>query len=229
VLNTPAALRATMKKFKKFDVVYLDTAGIGFHDQERMTELQAALAKVKIKEVHLLLNATTRERDLAAVIERFRPLPLTCLGFTHLDECSTYGVLINVASQAQLPMSILTHGQSIPEDLQDGSVDTILDWVLQDFDAVGNGFEGSGLTDERWTPPRTKRPIYVANRNSDVFHESQCKWTRKIKPENMVEFATIEEAESQQYMPCRTCRPAHDSLNHDACHTRDRVILTSYR
>lgn len=229
VLNTPAALRATLKRFRKYDVVYLDTAGIGFHDQDRLTELQSALAKVKRKEVHLLLNATTRERDMAATIERFSSLPIACMGFTHLDECSTHGVLINIMSKFKLPLSILSNGQHIPEDLQNGSIDAILDWVLKDFEELENQIEKPQPKAESPRPQARVRSIYVANRNSDVYHERQCKWTRKIKPQNMVEFASITEAESQRYLPCRTCRPNHDALDDDAAFTRDRITLTNYR
>ena len=229
VLNTPAALRATLKRFKKYDVVFLDTAGIGFRDQNRMTELKAALAKVKSKEVHLLLQANTRDRDLAATVERFKSLPVSSIGFTHLDECSTHGVLINILSKAELPLSIMGHGQQVPDDLENGSLDSILDWVLREFDETGHEPEFKDRMDTRMDSVTVEKPRFVANRNSDVYHELHCKWTRKIKLENMVEFATITEAESQRYLPCRTCRPGAESLEASASVAGDRVTLTSYR
>ena len=229
VLNTPAALRATLKRFKKYDVVYLDTAGIGLRDQQRMQELQAALAKVKNKEVHLLLRANTRDRDLEETIDRFKSLPVSCLGFTHLDECTTCGVLINILSRTELPLSIMSHGQQIPEDLENGSLDVILDWVLKDFNATVITPKEADKPRERVTSVLNSRARYVANRNSDVYHALHCKWTRKIKLENMIEFATIDEADSQRYLPCRTCKPDAEALDESASLTRDRVTLTGYR
>jgi methylphosphotriester-DNA--protein-cysteine methyltransferase len=48
---------------------------------------------------------------------------------------------------------------------------------------------------------------YVANRNSDIFHRPDCKWTRMIKPGNMITFDSVEEAVAQKFHPCRTCTP----------------------
>jgi hypothetical protein len=194
-----------------------------------MQELQAALAKVKSKEVHLLLRADTRDRELAEAIDRFKSLPVSCLGFTHLDECTTCGVLINILSRTDLPISIMSHGQQIPEDLESGSLNVILDWVLKDFTATEINSEAADKPQERRTIAKTGRARFVANRNSDVYHALQCKWTRKIKRENMIEFGTVDEAESQRYLPCRTCKPDAESLDDSASFTRDRVTLTGYR
>ena len=229
VLNTPAALRATLKRFKKFDVVYLDTAGIGLRDQERMAELQSALAKVKNKEVHLLLRANTRSRDLAATVERFKSLPVSSIGFTHLDECSTHGVLINILSKADLPLSIMSNGQNVPEDLENGSMDSVLNWVLREFDDASLALKETRRTQPRMDPVPAETKRFLANRNSDVYHMPHCKWTRKIKLENRVGFATIADAESQRYLPCRTCKPDAESLDDSVLFSDDRVTLTHYR
>jgi flagellar biosynthesis GTPase FlhF len=229
VLNTPAALRATLKRFKSFDAVYLDTAGIGTGDRQRLEELQAALNKVKRKEVHLLLRASTRDRDLARTVEQFKSLPLSSLGFTHLDECSAHGVLVNILSRAGLPLSILSNGQRIPEDIQNGSMDMILNWILKDFKQAGAASQQAPQPEAQPQPATGDDCQYVANRNSDVYHARHCKWTRKIKVDNMVEFATIAEAESQKYLPCRTCRPDAAAPDERAFHAGDRVSLTGYR
>jgi flagellar biosynthesis protein FlhF len=229
VLNTPAALRATLKRFKTFDVVYLDTAGIGARDRQRMEELQAALAKVKRKEVHLLLRADTRERELTRAIDRFKSLPLSSLGFTHLDACSAHGVLMNILSKADLPLSILCSGQCIPEDLEDGAMDILLNWILKDFSQTEAASQQVPESEEQLQPAAGDPLQYVANRNSDVYHVRQCKWTRKIKDENMVEFATVAEAESQRYLPCRTCKPDAAVPEKRTSLVEDRVTLTSYR
>jgi len=229
ILNNPAALRLTLKKFKTCDAVYLDTAGIGFADRDRLSDLQHALAKIRQKEIHLLLSAHTKERDLVAAIDHFKTLPVTCLGFTKLDATSTHGALINVLSKAGLPLSLMGTGQRIPEDLANGSLDALLDWILHDFEKMEMcATEPDGRhEDRRQDAPARRR--YVANRNSDVYHHPECKWTHRIKPGNMLEFASAAEAESKEYLPCRTCSPDGAGLARHASSTRDRVTLTGYR
>lgn len=50
-------------------------------------------------------------------------------------------------------------------------------------------------------------PYYVGNRNSQVFHTPDCPSVEKMKEKNQVRFDTREEAESQGYSPCQSCKP----------------------
>jgi hypothetical protein len=68
-------------------------------------------------------------------------------------------------------------------------------------------------------PPRTAREgvptsqaqaaeyAYVASVNSEVFHQPNCKWAKKISPQNLVGFKTREEAIKSGRKPCRVCKP----------------------
>lgn len=48
---------------------------------------------------------------------------------------------------------------------------------------------------------------YIGNKNSMVFHKSDCFSVDKMKPQNKVSFAQREEAVSNQYKPCKSCNP----------------------
>jgi micrococcal nuclease len=48
---------------------------------------------------------------------------------------------------------------------------------------------------------------YVASKKSNVFHLPNCKWAQKIKPENLIGFASREEAVASGRRPCKTCMP----------------------
>lgn len=45
--------------------------------------------------------------------------------------------------------------------------------------------------------------MFVASKNSNVYHEPHCKWAKKIKPENLVCFHSIEETKG--YEPAKSC------------------------
>jgi len=47
--------------------------------------------------------------------------------------------------------------------------------------------------------------LYVASKNSDIYHEPDCKWAKRIKPENLICFKSIEEVKDLK--PCKTCNP----------------------
>lgn len=48
---------------------------------------------------------------------------------------------------------------------------------------------------------------YVASKESDVYHRSDCYYAEKIKTKNKVEFKTQQKAEAAGYRPCQKCNP----------------------
>lgn len=48
---------------------------------------------------------------------------------------------------------------------------------------------------------------YAASVNSTVFHRAGCAHLLRIKPENLVQFTTIEEARAGGRTPCKSCKP----------------------
>jgi flagellar biosynthesis protein FlhF len=66
---------------------------------------------------HLVLSATTREYELLDTIARFKGLGITHTIFTKIDECANLGILLNVQIQNANPLSYITNGQRVPEDI----------------------------------------------------------------------------------------------------------------
>ncbi|MCL4378713.1 MAG: MBL fold metallo-hydrolase [Actinobacteria bacterium] len=48
---------------------------------------------------------------------------------------------------------------------------------------------------------------YVGSIKSDVFHYPNCKYVKKILPENIIWFSSREDAISKGYRPCKVCNP----------------------
>ncbi|UCF43900.1 MAG: hypothetical protein JSV99_02965 [Planctomycetota bacterium] len=48
---------------------------------------------------------------------------------------------------------------------------------------------------------------YVASKNSKVFHNSECQWAEKIRPENLVGYNSRDQATRAGRRPCKTCNP----------------------
>jgi methylphosphotriester-DNA--protein-cysteine methyltransferase len=48
---------------------------------------------------------------------------------------------------------------------------------------------------------------YVASKNGNVFHRLDCKWVKKIKPENLVYYSSRDEAINAGKKPCKQCNP----------------------
>jgi hypothetical protein len=53
---------------------------------------------------------------------------------------------------------------------------------------------------------------FVASKNSNKYHTTDCEWALKIAPRNQVEFRTVAEAEKKGYSPCKVCAPGSRDL-----------------
>ncbi len=117
VAERPEDLPTALKTLQRCEVILVDTAGRRPSDQQGLAAMRRFIDQTPGAGVLLCLAANTRARDLAEVIERFGALPLTGLIFTKIDESDTYGALFSAGCRLRLPVSHLTCGQRVPEDI----------------------------------------------------------------------------------------------------------------
>jgi methylphosphotriester-DNA--protein-cysteine methyltransferase len=48
---------------------------------------------------------------------------------------------------------------------------------------------------------------YVGNIRRRKFHRPDCKWAKKISPDNTYSFKSRDDAVKQGYIPCEVCYP----------------------
>ena len=79
---------------------------------------------------HLLLSVSTNESDMARTAENFGSLKFESYIFTKLDEAEKYGSLMNQVMKLNLPVSYITNGQNVPEDIEEADKSRILRLLL---------------------------------------------------------------------------------------------------
>ena len=119
-------LQLAVKKMARRDIVLIDTAGHSHLDGERMKQLQAVLGGESPIASHLVLSAATNRLDLQEAAERFAVFKPRSYVFTKLDETRQRGVIIDQAETLRLPISFITTGQKVPEDIHPATRQTIL-------------------------------------------------------------------------------------------------------
>ena len=208
---TSTELRKSINKFQDNDLILIDTPGINHHNQTLIRELGAYFAKLPNLQIHLVLSATTKEKDIVATIAAFRELNINRVLFTKLDETRTYGNLINTLITTHIPLSFICSGRSVPDDIEPGSIDKMVELLLESDGAPINRSStvslkvGSKAAEIKNIPKNES--YFVANQNSDIYHCFDCKWTKKIKSENMIQFSSAKEADKNKFLPCSNCRP----------------------
>ncbi len=117
VVFAPEQLREAFTRHQDKDLILIDTSGRSPRDESSITELGSFLGPEMGVENHLVLSATTRDAELRETVRRFGRLGPQSLIFTKIDECDQFGALINLPASQKLPLSYLTNGQRVPEDL----------------------------------------------------------------------------------------------------------------
>ena len=130
VAETPEALAAAIKANTDKHLIFIDTAGRNPRDQERLLEMKSFLQVDPSIENHLCLAATTRDRELMQIFDRFSLLPLSGVLFTKLDESESFGCILNMHLKHKVPLSYFSNGQRVPEDLLVATPQRVADLVL---------------------------------------------------------------------------------------------------
>ncbi|HTT71487.1 MAG TPA: flagellar biosynthesis protein FlhF [Anaeromyxobacteraceae bacterium] len=128
VARDRSELYAAYERVREFDLVLVDTAGrSSAEDVSRQADLVRVLPKVQL---HLVVSAATGALELAAIGERYQALQPDRLVFSKLDEAAGPGAVLSVAVRIPRPVSCVTDGQRVPEDLHALSASELADLVL---------------------------------------------------------------------------------------------------
>ncbi len=130
VVVRPEDLHRVFEKHRDKDLILLDTAGRSHRNRAQILELERVLKGEEEVERHLVLSATTKQSDLSRILRNFKPVGFDCLIFSKIDEGSRFGTFLNAALQAGKPISYLTDGQRVPEDLHIPRVEDLIQLVL---------------------------------------------------------------------------------------------------
>jgi flagellar biosynthesis protein FlhF len=130
VVSTPREMRQAVRQLGDLDLVLMDTAGRSPRDEVKIQELKAFLTEAGADEVHLVLSAVASGRSLEQIAERFAAVGTTALVLTKLDEASTLGNVLPVLRSSKLPLSYLTNGQNVPDDIETADVHRLARLIL---------------------------------------------------------------------------------------------------
>ncbi|MDH5588128.1 MAG: flagellar biosynthesis protein FlhF [Nitrospirota bacterium] len=119
-----------VRRHQEADLILIDTAGRSPKDRAGHEELVAMTRGVGKIETHLVLAAPMSEAVQMDTIRRYQSLPIQKLIMTKLDEALKFGSMYTLLSQAGLPVSYLSAGQRVPEDLEVATRQRLVDLVL---------------------------------------------------------------------------------------------------
>lgn len=143
VVNNAKELSAAVKKLRENDLVLIDTAGGSQFNQEQIREQRQLLAAAQADDVYLLASANTQVDELRSVVKNLRCINPTALFFTKIDETRHFGGIYSVAVEADLPLSYLSIGQNVPDDIVLAQPGAVANLVMEGRDTNRDKSGGS--------------------------------------------------------------------------------------
>jgi len=118
VVSTPREMRQAVERLSDLDLILMDTAGRSPRDEVKIQELKSMLVEAGADEVYLVLSSVNSVENMKKTAKQFADVGVTSLVLTKLDEATGLGNLIPLLRSCQLPLSYVTNGQNVPDDIE---------------------------------------------------------------------------------------------------------------
>jgi flagellar biosynthesis protein FlhF len=132
IVYSPDELKVAIHKHRDKDLILIDTAGRSQHNEYQMKELQDFLAVDSRIEKHLVMSATTKNRDVEDILQKFSVCEPGRVIFTKTDETSSLGMIVNLLADKDISLSFMTNGQSVPDDIVPATADKLAALLLRE-------------------------------------------------------------------------------------------------
>ena len=118
VVSDKTAFRRALAKLSDRDLILVDTPGKSSVEPGYIEKLRDLFQIENPVETNLLLPLTSSQDNLAENLARFKPIGYQSIIFTKLDESRNFGMIYNVIDQERKPVSYVTNGQNVPQDIE---------------------------------------------------------------------------------------------------------------
>jgi flagellar biosynthesis protein FlhF len=99
-------------------LILIDTPGSSVHNTQLSSRLAVLSNSASKLETALVLAASTQAGAIEEAVKHFAPANPACCVLTKLDEAASLGGLLSVLIRARMPVSYMSEGQRVPEDLR---------------------------------------------------------------------------------------------------------------
>jgi flagellar biosynthesis protein FlhF len=130
VVITTKDMEAAIDSMKGCEVILIDTTGRSSRNAMQLSELRSFVDKANTDKIHLVVSCTTKNKDIDAIVGGYKALNYNSVIITKLDETATFGSILNILNCANKPLSFVTVGQNVPDDMKRLSAEEISKLIL---------------------------------------------------------------------------------------------------
>lgn len=131
VVTDPAEFKEIVEN-EKADIIMVDTSGRSHRNDLKIAEIKNFADNCTCEIVKILcVSANTKRSDLAEVFKAYDILHIDNVIITKVDETSYIGNVISVADKYNKPISYITNGQEVPNDIAIAEPDMMVNMILE--------------------------------------------------------------------------------------------------
>lgn len=118
VVSTKESFQKSIQLLSDKDIILIDTPGRSCIDDGCLNIMDDLLRSRNI-ETNLLISTTASEDNLLDTVAKYSLFNYDNLILTKIDEARRFGILYDVINKARKPVSFLTCGQNVPQDIEE--------------------------------------------------------------------------------------------------------------
>ncbi|WP_377887355.1 flagellar biosynthesis protein FlhF [Alkalihalobacillus sp. R86527] len=131
VVQSPDDLSYAIGKLSECDTILMDTAGRNYQQYKYISQLEELVSKNDIA-ISLVLSLTHRYNDLKVITDNFQSVGVTEVILTKMDETKARGPIFNLMEEYKIPVTLITNGQNVPDDMVRTTQCPPVDLVMED-------------------------------------------------------------------------------------------------
>lgn len=120
-----------LNKLDHLDIIFIDTAGRNYKEAKYVEDLQRLINFTDQAESFLVLSLTAKEKDIEAIVDQFKEIPIKKFIFTKLDETNSIGTMFNLMIKYKKGLAYYTNGQEVPEDIEQPDLENLFELFFQ--------------------------------------------------------------------------------------------------
>ncbi len=117
IVRSPDQMQRALGRLEDCHVIMIDTSGRAPSESSHLDTLHDLMIAAGPTSIHLVLSATSSSMHAQAALQAFDSIRPTHLVLTKLDEVSNLGGWLRTMMDCPLPISYVTTGQHVPQDL----------------------------------------------------------------------------------------------------------------
>ena len=142
ILDVPVRVASNAEELRNFihgfadkRLILIDTAGMNQRDMKLVEQINTLQQNELSIKSYLVMSAATEYKAMNAIIKAFAVFDPKASILTKLDEAVTIGSAISSIIEHNLPLSFITDGQQVPEDIHSPHARSLIDHCVTELNA----------------------------------------------------------------------------------------------